>query len=40
MEPEPKGIARTFYQTHLVGGMAGLLQDWPCMHGSRARAPR
>ena len=23
MEPEPQGIARTFYQTHLVGGMAG-----------------
>jgi hypothetical protein len=23
MEPETQGIARTFYQTHVVGGMAG-----------------
>ena len=39
MEPEPwQGIARTFYQTHLVGGMAGLLQAGPVCMVSRAGA--
>ena len=36
--PEPQGIARTFYQTHLVGGMAGAAAGLACNAcGSRAQ---